>query len=549
MERANSCPICRAPFNSVELSHTLGGPVVSSYPVADKQQVAEIDPSMLVDEDFEDPASPCLVCSEYGDDERLLLCDGCDGAAHTYCMDLEAVPVGSWYCTFCQNEQTQERQRNHRPRPRTRARQIRAHQTQGGSTWTRIWQSVFRQLDFDLDFPFANDDETPSSSRTLSQRREFREWQRRFQVADRQGGATRFRAAASALLERTPLANVKPVEESQEEIRAWNHYEKARELSQGSVAGVKRKSATTSPSDRDPEPERKLKRPGTRHPREQAEPSAIDARSSSGSRRYTNSSPRPAQPVPSRGPRPGMDANGAGPSFLQSLLREVETSNTDRGAPNAATSLNVNVSISDHTTPLVSSPGPSPVTSNHPSPRPNSVSPPPFVTSRPCSPTPLTSSVRPMLNGSRTTRILPYSLSDGPQSDSDSSDSSHVHTRHPRSKARLSPNVSPSRLSDASPTRKQMSIEDKSAIQQMVKAVLKPRYRKEEINADQYTDVNRDVSRMLYDRIGESSVLTDPEERERFERLAAEQVENAINAVKEKSNVPKDPGPIPVGLY
>ncbi|GME33553.1 Zinc finger PHD-type protein [Neofusicoccum parvum] len=61
VERANSCPICRANFNEVQLLAKLGGQVISSYGVEDKQQVAELDPSMIVDEDLLEPSwEPCM---------------------------------------------------------------------------------------------------------------------------------------------------------------------------------------------------------------------------------------------------------------------------------------------------------------------------------------------------------------------------------------------------------------------------------------------------------------------------------------------------------
>lgn len=43
----------------------------------------------------------CHMC-ENGDDEHLLmLCDGCDRGFHTYCVNLDNVPEGDWYCVPC----------------------------------------------------------------------------------------------------------------------------------------------------------------------------------------------------------------------------------------------------------------------------------------------------------------------------------------------------------------------------------------------------------------------------------------------------------------
>lgn len=44
----------------------------------------------------------CTECQEAGDERLLLLCDGCDAAAHTYCVGLgRSVPRGDWFCNLC----------------------------------------------------------------------------------------------------------------------------------------------------------------------------------------------------------------------------------------------------------------------------------------------------------------------------------------------------------------------------------------------------------------------------------------------------------------
>ena len=62
----------------------------------------------------------------------------------------------------------------------------------------------------------------------------------------------------------------------------------------------------------------------------------------------------------------------------------------------------------------------------------------------------------------------------------------------------------------------------------MVKLALGPRYKDKEINKDQYTDINRDVSRRMYDLVGNASALTDHAERERWQAVAEEEVREAI---------------------
>lgn len=45
----------------------------------------------------------CLVCGSGGEEDRLLLCDGCDDSYHTFCLipPLQDVPKGDWRCPKC----------------------------------------------------------------------------------------------------------------------------------------------------------------------------------------------------------------------------------------------------------------------------------------------------------------------------------------------------------------------------------------------------------------------------------------------------------------
>lgn len=71
----------------------------------------------------------------------------------------------------------------------------------------------------------------------------------------------------------------------------------------------------------------------------------------------------------------------------------------------------------------------------------------------------------------------------------------------------------------------------------MVSAALKPLYRNQAIDKDQYTDINRDVSRMLYDMVGDASGLMEQREREKWQRAAAEEVEKAVRALKDSEGI------------
>ena len=66
----------------------------------------------------------------------------------------------------------------------------------------------------------------------------------------------------------------------------------------------------------------------------------------------------------------------------------------------------------------------------------------------------------------------------------------------------------------------------------MVKSALGSRYRDQEITKDQYTDINRDVSRMLYDEVDDAKGLADQVGRDKLQRMAIEEVEKAIKTLK-----------------
>lgn len=533
VERANSCPICRQNFNKVELSTKVGGHIVSTYSVSDRTQVAEIDPSMLIEDYDEEPEDqPCLVCGEDDDEEKLLACDGCDMYYHTYCVDLEEVPIGHWYCESCETQRAIESvcptgsnrpaQRPHHTadrRTRGQQRQARNRNQANSSSWARVWQSVWDNLNLDLDFPFDEGSDAARidrAQRAASQRRDFRQWERRFQVAERQGGANRFRDTASALLDlhATREHPAVPEPESREEILAWNAFEKAKEIELDPNPKRKRKSATTSPSDAEPhaQPQRPLKRPRTRRTIDNAEGAV-------------NVTPEASGPSSSRtSGLHNVAAQGNGPSFLQSMLREIETSSAPEGVQ---TPQNVQT-VTGHSSPQSSSPGPSPTTSNHPSPRARSTTPPPSVATRPGSPFSLTSKVEPIYPPAEFSPVrspTDTSLAHRPHNELRQSIKSRRRSRPPIQSS------SPPRSEDTSPTRATMPLSTKTDLQRMVSTALTPHYQSNTVSKDQYTDINRNVSRLLYEKVGDAGSVNG-EARKIWERLASDEVAKAVQSLK-----------------
>ncbi|KAF2481243.1 hypothetical protein BDY17DRAFT_300954 [Neohortaea acidophila] len=500
VERANSCPICRSTFNMVELCEVVGGPVIDSYVVRDKVQEAELDPTMIIeDELFEAEAyEPCLLCGVASEEHGVMYCDGCDKAVHVFCAGYDDAPE-VWYCETClvdlENDlglpgmasavRGRRRRRPAAPQRRTRRN--------NDAIWARVWQEVSRRLDLDLDFPF--DDEL-SDQRTEEQRREFARWQRRFEVANQQGATNRLRDIANSRLQGEAT---RPNPESQEELRAWNAFDKARE-SQDAPASVRRRKrkATASPA---PEPEvEQVDQPPQKRPRlRRPEPRADQ---------------QPAQPPTATLSRPEEQ-----PTFLSSLLREVESKPISAGSPGASEQNNGQLSPRD-SSPDASSSG------SH-TPRALSVTPPPH---RPSSP-PLSSTIMPLSSPLNAT-FSPFSpavVSQGP------SRIRHVNRRGRHRRKSGSPPSSieeehQPRAASASPSRN-LSYSAKEEIQRMVKLALGSRYRDREVTKEQYTDINKSVSRKLYDLVGDVSALADQAERERWQAVADEEVKQAVAAL------------------
>jgi len=486
VERANSCPICRAKFNSVELRQAIGGPMIDSYAVQDKVQEAEIDPSMIMEDELfsVEVWEPCIVCGTSDQSHSSqMYCDGCDKAVHVFCAGYDDAPE-VWYCESCLVDIESDAALpglpaavRRRPRQRPRQRNAPAGRRLGrtnDTSWARVWQEVSQRLDLDLDFPF-DDEESMRDTRTPQQRREFQQWQRRFEVADRQGVTSRLRDIA------TRTHQPAPAPESQEELRAWNAFDKARELHQPNERKRKASSSPASPQEPEPEP-KKLKRPRLRRP-------AANAGS-----------------PPAESSRAATQRAAEGTTFLSSLLREVENNPSSAGSPGPS---------SAQYSPRNSSPARSPGSSGYGSPNAASATPPMSPIAHPTSPPmPLFSPFSPAVASQDLDRPSRPHLRGRRQ---DHHDSGYDENYHSGGDA-----LSPSR---------NMSYSAKEEIQRMVKIALRPRYLDKTINKDQYTDINRDVSRKMYDLVGDVSALSDQGARERWQGMAAEEVQKAVTGL------------------
>ena len=513
--------------------------------------MAEIDPSMFLEPPDEEQDEVCQECGECDNEDILLYCDGCNKLWHTYCVDLDDVPYASWFCDSCSSQRssdpqsrTSRRGRGPVGRRRTRGmeRRRRRHNAVQDDGWNQVWQSVWSQLSLDLDFPFDDDESHATAMRRHRQalensRREQEAWVRRMRVAELAGAGSRFREVASTLLDTDSHPRrggpTQPVQESAEEVAAWNAFREARsEPAQPEVGPSrtrKRKSRTSSPTVQetsDSAPAREVKRRRLNQP----------------TRIHTCPCPAPQTSSPIRvspQPRPRNVMDGTAPSFLQSLLQEVEVSS----GPGNITSHRPSPRYPNSPPADQQSPRPSsPATSNPSSPRALSTTPPPTINGfRPTSPPGLSSTILPVFPPANYSPQRPTSPDQKEKTrdkspDIGSRDANGTHIARPKPRRPRIPehalSVTRPRSHDTSPTRSALLTADaKADVQKLVSAALKPHYHEQKISKDEYTTINRDVSRMLYDKIGDFEAL-DLEGRARWEKVAGEEVNKAVIALR-----------------
>ncbi|KAF5020754.1 hypothetical protein F66182_7214 [Fusarium sp. NRRL 66182] len=583
-QKTNTCPICRNPFHSVRVYNGVDGTPISKYDVQDKKQVAEFDVRQWLgenpEEDEEEQGNPCPICNSSEREDVLLLCDSCDAAYHTHCIGLDDIPDGEWYCMECSHlfqlvqepESAEPADRSPRPprvrRPnprngrgyhvRTRERLRRARRQARNVEWQGAWGQFsgrfYEMSDLDLD-NHDNEDEDLEQYRRFQEvgRRELERWQQRMDIARRLGArdvfANNIPPAISERLQPAP----EPVQETADERRAWGALDRARETEEPSTNSRKRKgrSVTASPCEPAQEPERKLKRPRTRR---------LPTQNGEGSSSVSSPAPGPSTARVANGTtsRNGVAGNGSiDPPLVSSLLKELEPSNMSEDE--TSTTANGWRYPAEASSPALS-PAISPSPSAFSSPRALSITPPPLLNlnGRPTSPTlSLSSTIQP--------RYLPANYSPTRSSRDHSPRASHDHSargghdQSPRPNHDHSPRVThdqsdsetrpnklpesrpleirqprprrpsqvPAQSKDQSPTEINITQEDKISINEIVKGALRPHWRSRRLTPEQYSVINRDISRKLYDEVKGAALLND-EARRQWQTRATREVAQAV---------------------
>ncbi|KAH8889298.1 hypothetical protein GQ53DRAFT_795351 [Thozetella sp. PMI_491] len=575
--KANSCPICRQIFHVVQVYDKLGGTLLSTFHVEDKKQVAEFDAQQWLDDNLEDEedGTPCPICNLADRPHILLLCDGCDTPYHTDCIGLgQAVPDGAWYCMECVDHLGLHQQevpataspqstrpthgRSIRPQARTQARvrrdRRRARQDGWHGAWGQLARRVWNRLSIELDY--QNDDEPEvwegyRRSQQIRQREreeEQRRWQQRLNIAIRLGAREVFSEHMPTVPRPPAYSPPQPPQETREERMAWGDFERARDSDERNRR-KRTRSATAEPEPQPEEPERKLKRPRTRRmPAQQGQPASSSAVAG------PSNQMTPGNSRVTAGPR--LSANEAAPSFLSSLLKEVEMS-TPSDEDSIRNLFGPIPGANDPASPAASSPS----ASGFNSPRATSLTPPPFH-GRPSSP-PLSLSshiepIYPKANYSPATRArrrspaMSHESSDserrgGPENSSPSRlvskqrfpgtspDNGNSESRNPdpgvselrQPLPRRPQSLALSRSRDAFPVKLPLPREMKESISAIVRSALSPHWKSSRLTSQQYENINREVSRRLYEEVTDPASVDD-DARRSWERIATKEVARAV---------------------
>ncbi|KAB8289824.1 hypothetical protein EYC80_010456 [Monilinia laxa] len=521
----------------------VGGTIQSEYTVEDRKQTAEFDLAEWQlnnpeEYDEEEEVRVCPICEQSDQEDFLLLCSGCDAPYHTHCLGLSNLPDGIWYCMECVEDGAFRR---HDPldgpartiphSARTQGSVRRARRNGRQDTWMNAWgqlSSVIRNV-AGVDLDFAEDDHEIRGYRYLQQNAsaEYRRWEQRMRIARHQGAGQIFQAAAPQVI-RERIEPPAPVVETREVRQAWGAMERAQNVDDATNTRKRRRSTTSSPASRDAstpeEPERKQKRPRTR---------IVQNGSSSVASSSTNPQSRPQSSRSNTSPRRSSRVTNATnahpePTFLSSLLREVEmtpSSDDDSirfGFDNTSNRTNgVTSPPFDYSSPATSPSSPTSFRS-----RGLSTTPPPR--GRQSRSPPLSTSVMPDFsainyspNRSSPSNSVNQMTENRNKRKRDGSPTPEI--RHPqprrqkvsRSRSQDSSSIQPgttttvpstSGSENTSPIRNTMSMEEKESINKMVKKALGPHWKSQRMSTEQYSDINRDVSRKLYELIADNNI-------------------------------------------
>ena len=110
-QRSSKCPMCKTYYNNI---YIYDGGIKKPLSINDirnnykklvleesdnhQEEADDVDNEENIDEG-------CYICGKNTDQTNLLVCERCRGnCCHYYCINLNKIPEGKWYCTYCIEE-------------------------------------------------------------------------------------------------------------------------------------------------------------------------------------------------------------------------------------------------------------------------------------------------------------------------------------------------------------------------------------------------------------------------------------------------------------
>ena len=118
-QRSNKCPMCKKIYNNIFIYDNGIKKQMSIYEIRSKIKKLGLNESDNNEESNEENNESsdesnieegCYICGKNTDQANLLVCERCGGnCCHYYCINLDKIPEGKWFCGYCMDEIREKR--------------------------------------------------------------------------------------------------------------------------------------------------------------------------------------------------------------------------------------------------------------------------------------------------------------------------------------------------------------------------------------------------------------------------------------------------------
>lgn len=115
-QRSNKCPLCKNLYNNIFIYDNGIKKQISIYEIRNKIKKLILNDSEnneVSNDESSDESNieeGCYICGKNTDQTNLLVCERCGGnCCHYYCINLDKIPEGKWFCSYCMDEIKEKR--------------------------------------------------------------------------------------------------------------------------------------------------------------------------------------------------------------------------------------------------------------------------------------------------------------------------------------------------------------------------------------------------------------------------------------------------------